>query len=208
MKPHNPFNGDRLVGEEIRRLIKQFGVKSIIETGTWSGHTTREFTRMGIGACQVFTIDPTWEHLHKEFGPYALEDLNTLGIVAVLGDSGEMLSSVILRSEEPILFYLDSHGGSVYGDTTWNVNPIKEELYAIAMAPKCRDSCVICIHDFEVPGKPWGYNGGDWGQGWQHLNYELVEPYLKAIYPKGLGYHYNEEAEGMQRGLLYAYPKL
>jgi hypothetical protein len=163
-----------------------------------------EFAKMGP---KVLTIDATWEHLNKEMGPYPDQALKELGVLALMGDSAESLRTMIVFSDEPHLFYLDSHGGSQTGDTWWNVNPIKEELKTIGTTRECIDKCVIVIHDFQVPGKPWGYNGGDWGKGWEHLNIDLIQPFLTNIYPKDYHYHYNEEAEGMQRGVIYIYPK-
>lgn len=53
---HTTFNGDHYIGEEIQKLVVRFNVQAIIETGTWSAHSTREFAKL---APQVFTIDAT-----------------------------------------------------------------------------------------------------------------------------------------------------
>jgi hypothetical protein len=197
---HNPFNGDTFIGKEIRKLVRDWSINTIVETGTWSGHSTREFVAMGP---RVVTIDSTLEHLTEEFGEGALSELTRLGILVVLGDSSKLLPSVIVTASAPILFYLDAHGG---GANDSNVNPLLEELDAIARSLSCRNNCVIVIHDFKVPGKDWGYNGGDWGRGWEPLSYELVLPYLERTYPAGYGYHYNNDADGMRRGVIYVYP--
>lgn len=202
---HSPFNGDTYIGPEIQKLLERFNIQTIIETGTWAAHTTRALNAMG--QQKVITIDPTWEHLVEEFGPAAVDDLVREGIRPVQADSSYYLITLIHQSKPPHLFYIDSHGGSQVGPTTWNVNPILEELQQIASAGlRCRDKCVIAIHDFQVPGKEWGHTGGDWGQGWQHLNYELIQPYLEKIYHNGHSYHYNEQADGLRRGIIYVYP--
>jgi len=197
---HTPFNGDRFIGIELRKLIARFGVRHIIETGTWSAHSTREFRTMVPG--RIITIDPTYEHLFAEFGAAAVDDLNRQGISAILGDSSKILETVLRWCVplDPTLIYLDAHGG---GANKSNVNPILEELDAIGRVPGVR---LVAIHDFQVPGKPWGYNGGDWGRGFEPLSYELIQPQLAVIFPSGHGYHYNDEAEGCQRGIIYVYP--
>lgn len=199
---HIPFNGDTFIGDEIRSLISKFKIATIIETGTWSAHTTREFATMGP---KIITVDATWDHLIEEFGPRALNDLVLSGIHPIQGDSSKCLLSVIERNAHPpILFYLDAHGG---GENGSNVNPLLEELGQITKVDSCRDSCVIVIHDFYVPGKDFGHNGGDWGKGWEPLSHELIAPYLKHIYPKGYDFKYNDKADGATRGVIYIYPK-
>ena len=196
---HVPFNGDRHIGAEIRKLIVQHRVRSIIETGTWSAHTTREFRTMV--PRKVTTIDTTDEHLIGEFGPGARQDLADRGITMVLGNSNAELAKVLQAHEpedHPVLAYLDAHGVG---------NPLLEELDALAREPLCRDRCVIAVHDCLVPEKPWGYNWVDWGPGPEPLSYDAIASKLPAIYPNGYRYHYNEIAEGCQRGIIYIYPQ-
>jgi hypothetical protein len=197
--PHVPFNGDHYIGDEVRRLVAEHGIRSVIETGTWSAHSTREFRRAVAG--RVTTIDTTDEHLVGEFGPHAARDLADEGITMVLGNSNEKLAEV-LRSHQvadhPVFVYLDAHGVG---------NPLLEELDALAADPQCRDRCVIGIHDFLVPGEPWGYNWVDWGRGAQPLSYETIAHKLQAIYPLGFRHHYNHAAAGCQRGIIYIHPQ-
>lgn len=198
---HTPFNGDMFIARKLMQLIKDFGIQSAVETGTWSGHTTRELARM---VPNVWTIDSTFEHLYEEFGPKAKDDLRFKYLVnPVLGDSSIDLKVIIKKAVPPVLFYLDAHGGGANGS---NVNPLLEELDQIGEFYKWPTGPVIAIHDFYVPGKQWGYNGGDWGRGFEPLSYGLIYSRLEKIYPKGHKYEYNEEAEGLQRGIIYVYP--
>lgn len=202
---HTPFNGDHHIGEQIKGLVARFNVQTIIETGTWSAHSTREFAKL---AAKVFTIDVTHEHLIEEFGFHAVAELEAINIGVILGDSSQVLSMLLKphklkKSIYPVLIYLDAHGGSVNGS---NVNPLLEELDSIGHEPACRDNCIVCIHDFLVPDKPWGYNGGDWGHGFEPLSYELIKDKLPPIYPNGHEFYYNQEAAGCQRGIIYIHP--
>lgn len=201
--PHTPFNGDTFIGDEIRKLIFRFKIKTVVETGTWSAHTTREFAKM---CPNVITIDATWNHLIEEFGHTAVDDLIQLGIHPVLGDSSKCLESVVfIHAKAPILMYFDAHGG---GENNSNVNPLEAEFRQVASSWKCLDNCVIVVHDFYVPGKDFGYNWGGWGPNGEAvpLSYDVIKPWVECVYPKGHSYHYNNVANGLQRGIIYIYP--
>lgn len=197
-----PFNGDTFIGPEIQRLVRQFKLKTIVETGAWSCHSTRAFRQILPAPGRVITIDGTTEHLTEEFGSNALAEIKGLGIEFIVGDSAKELPPLLNKIEHPALFYLDAHGGNLP-----NTNPLKEEILAIAANKKSRGNCVIAIHDFQVPGKPWGYNwvsfdGAEGGP----LSIAVVEPWLKAAFPNGFTHHYNEQADGCQRGIVYIEP--
>lgn len=198
-----PWNGDRFIDQEIGKLIKRFNIQTVIETGCWSGHSTRRFRELLPLAGQVITVDSTTEHLTEEFGPSAVNDLELLGIKFVLGDSGIELPKLLRKIKYPLLAYIDAHGGGANGTS---VNPLMEELTAIGKEISARDNCVIAIHDVKVPGKEFGYNVGDWGNGVEPISYDLVKPKLTKIYPNGYGFHHNDQAEGKCRGILYIYP--
>ena len=76
--------------------------------------------------------------------------------------------------------------------------PINDEIRAI----KPRPSSVVIIHDFKVPGKPFGYDT----YGGVDLDYELVKDALAFVNPD-YKIFYNDKAEGKHfRGILYATP--
>ncbi len=197
MKQIIPFNGDRLIGEEIKRLIQQFHIRTIVETGAWSCHSTRAFREMLPKGGRVITIDITADHLTEEFGDKALDDVRSLGIEFIVGDSGVELPKLLNRIEHPALFYLDAHG---------QTQP-RSEILALSANKKTRGNCVLAIHDFEVPGALWGYNWVHFeGQEAGPLNMAVIEPWIKDLYPRGYRFHYNDRAEGCQRGIVYIYP--
>ena len=90
------------------------------------------------------------------------------------------------------LIYLDAHG---FGTEC----PLKQELQQIINS---QSKPVIVIHDFKVQGKDFGYDTYEY-----ELCYEEIKEYLDKIYPDGHDYHYNEEANGARRGIIYIYPK-
>jgi hypothetical protein len=127
---------------------------------------------------RVTTIDTTDEHLIGEFGPGAARDLADDRITMVMGNSNEKLAEVLRAhapDDHPVLVYLDAHGVG---------NPLLEELDALGNDPLCRDRCVIAIHDFLVPGKPWGYNWADWGRGAEPLSYAAIEGQAAGDLPR------------------------
>lgn len=200
-----PFNGDKFIAVELAKLIVKHGIQHAVETGMWAAHTTRELRKMVKG--QVLTLEPDFSHLKEEYGPDAVLELSALGIVVHRADSARHLSRVLptLPDKAPVLFYLDAHGGGVDGA---DVNPLLPELEQIGACKAQRNKCVIAIHDFMVPGQhDWGCNWGDWGRGAEPLSFSVIEGHLPAIYPKGYGYHYNTQAEGCRRGIIYIYPK-
>lgn len=223
------FNGDQMVGVELEKLIKRFGVIHAIETGTWSAKTTRKLRKMVTG--QVITIDPDHSHLIEEFGPRSPFDLGQMGIRCIEDDSSRCLKEMINHCHQhdlrygstltPILFYLDAHGGGINNTST---NPLREELQQIAACSDCHNNCVIFIHDFLNPKYPdpvtgYGYTWGGWflkdeqhpelGHLAEPLSYSVLERFgcLPKIFPGGWDYHHNDEAVGTKRGVIYIYPK-
>lgn len=179
-----PFEGDTFIGEELFKLKEKFGIKQCIETGTQYGYTTKELSKI---FDSVYTIEASRVNFSK-----ALEITNEeRNIVALLGNSEQILKWWAIFKDT--LFYLDAHSNGQC--------PLKEELEVIAT--KTPTNICIAIHDFKVPGHPeLGYDTYDF-----ELCYEEIEPYLNKIYPDGFDYHYNDKADGAERGIIYIYPK-
>jgi predicted O-methyltransferase YrrM len=179
------FNGDHLILEEFKKLIKNFNIKYIIETGTFEGDTTMALACI---AQHVHTIEISDQYLAK-----AKEKLKDLAnIYFYKGSSPEVLNEILRGAENNILFFLDAH---------WNsYNPLIDELKVIhkhGLKP------VIAIHDFKVPGKPFGFDS----YGGQDYDWAWIEESIKAIYgDEGFTYWYNSEAHGAQRGIVYIVP--
>lgn len=182
---NEPFNGDVFAQEEFANLIKDYKVKTVIETGTYKGITTKYLSSVSANVISI------------EIGPKRLQQAQTNNkgknnIQFYLGNSPEILKQ-ILPIKEKCLFFLDAH---------WNnYNPLLDELKVIAehkMKP------IIAIHDFKVPdNKELGYDsykGQDYEFAW-------IEKSLEAIYGKGgYKYYYNQRATGAKRGIIYIVP--
>jgi predicted O-methyltransferase YrrM len=181
------FEGDSFLRAEIERLYKTHWVDTIIETGTYLGATTLKFAEM---CDHVWTIES-----NPTYYLAAAEKFTKQRIFNRLGSSAELLPG-ILKTEHgnDLMFFLDAH---------WeNNNPLLLELKAIADAEM---TPIIIIHDFKVPGHPElgydSYNGQDYDWSW-------IEQSIIAIYGEyGYQYHYNEQAEGAMRGVIFIEPK-
>lgn len=187
---NKPFEGDTYIKDEIIALKDKFGLKYCVETGTQYGSTTLEL-------CNIFDCVLTIEADQKYYNE-AMKKFNNisqvckLNIRIVKGESQDVLKKLVLPYN--MFYYLDAHGCEVGGC------PLKKELEAIAS--KGHKNVCIAIHDFKVPGKGFGFDAYDFV-----LCYEEIEPYLKNIYAAGFDYHYNDKADGAERGIIYIYPK-
>jgi LPS sulfotransferase NodH len=176
------FNGDPYIEAEIRRLVGSASIKTIIETGTYRGHTTRAFSNMAVEVVTI-EIDRNFWDLGKH--------LDLLGNVRrIQGDSGKVLETVLPQLHGPFLFYLDAHWGMH--------SPLLEELDAIARSGL---KPIIAIHDFQNPTQPsLGFDEWDIGP----YRFEIIASKIVAIYGEnGWRHWFNSEALGAKRGIIY-----
>jgi hypothetical protein len=178
-----PFEGDTYIGLEILKLRDKFKLKNCIETGTQFGSTTNSL-------CEIFekvvSIEADPKYLNIAIGKVKHDN-----VTFVEAKSEEALKDINIDNS---LYFLDAHGCNVGGC------PLKKELEIIA-GKKHKNTCIV-IHDFKVPDKDFGFDAYDY-----ELCFEEIESYLKDIYKKGFDYHYNEEADGAKRGIIYIYPR-
>lgn len=175
-----PFAGDPFVQSRVATLAVKHRVATIVETGTYHGDTTRALSFIA----PVVTMELNPE-LYKK-----TSDLDN--VTRLQGDSASLLPKLVPGIAEPILFYLDAH---------WeDHSPLLEELQAIR---KCTKPPVIIIHDFQNPYRPdYGFDSWDCGP----YTFDLIAPILREIYPAGFQHHYNIEAAGQRRGIIYIEP--
>lgn len=179
------YEGDRFIGEEIAKLVKEHGIEQIIETGTYLGNTTKKLVLMA----PTLSIEINVENWRRA----KINCEGIKGIDLLFGNSIDMLKEYLpLYTDKKLLFFLDAHWGEYC--------PLLDELELIAnhgIKP------VIVIHDFKVPKRPElgfdSYNG-------QPFELEWIEKSLEKIYGSNFAYHYNLQAEGAKRGVIYVYP--
>lgn len=129
-----------------------------IETGTHQGDTTRIASVLFV---EVFTFE-----INKIFYEFAKRKLNTLDCTNVnhlLGDSVELLDTLLDTEKRSAFFFLDAHHHSmnttedVKMDNGSSTTPLMDELYIINRKyPKV--PAVICIDDVRL----WRSGNVDW----------------------------------------------
>jgi len=182
------FSRDQYIKDEVAKLIADYDINLVFETGTYKGNTTRELSSMvkSVHTCEV----------NESFYNEAKQNLADISNVMMYhGSSPNMIEhfklNVLGDAERNILFYLDAH---------WNGTPLIDELKTIG---KYFKDVVIAIHDFKVPGKDFGYDS----YGGQDYTFDWIKEHLDSIYPNGYGWKYNDKASGSYRGIIYIYPE-
>jgi hypothetical protein len=178
-----PFEGDTFIGLEILKLRDKFKLKNCIETGTQFGSTTNSL-------CEIFDKVISIE-ADPKYLAIAVQKVKHDNVTFVEAKSEIALKDI---NADNVLYFLDAHGCNVGGC------PLKKELEIIA-SKNYKNACIV-IHDFKVPEKDFGFDVYDY-----ELCFEEIESYLKEIYKNGFDYHYNEEADGAKRGIIYIYPR-
>lgn len=206
------FARDFYLKQEFKKLVNKFKIKNIVETGTFKGSTTEEFSRM---VEKVYTIESK-----REFYFEAKKNLSNLkNVRGFLGSSPKVLKKILPQIKGKTLFFLDAHWGYPW--------PILEELNQISKFPDLKESTIV-IHDFFVPGKDFGYDSYYQSKSFlslffkrgfgfigkiigkeiikkQKLDYSFIEKSIKKINPN-YKYYYNSKAEGARRGVIFIHP--
>lgn len=184
------FGGDGYFKRRLIELVRSYNIRSIVETGTYEGWTTRELVKLA----------PTWTVEAVPAFAAKAGDLGALGIKSFVGRSYDVLDQILSSQDGPkgpILFFLDAHGPTYH-----DPSPLPQELETIARHG-IKD-CVIIIHDMQVPGKDFGY---DTYVGQAYI-WEWIKPYVDKVYGDGnYTLEYNTEAEGCRSGIAYILPK-
>jgi hypothetical protein len=181
MNGQKPFEGDTYIRAELEALRDKFGLTTCVETGTQFGATTQSF-------CEMFKSVVSIE-ADQDFLWVAKERLRDIQNVVLLNALSQDVLEEVTASNT--LYYLDAHGCAVGGC------PLKQELQILADANL--SNIVIAIHDFRVPEKDFGFDEYDFP-----LSIEEIEPLLHKVF-KSPKWHYNTEANGAYRGIIYIY---
>ena len=157
-----PFNGQEGRKALVLTALQRLQPRSILETGTFRGTTTRFFAENFSGPVYTCEIDKRW---------YLTAQRSFLGFPSIeidLDDSRAFLLRKLANVEGPVLIYLDAHWSSDL--------PLAREIEIIISSSI---DAVVFIDDFAVPGDR-GYSFDDYGPG-KRLTIEL----LNTVDPKG-----------------------
>lgn len=174
------FNGSIFLKNRVLYLLKEYGVKTVIETGTYHGATTTYFSEK---VPFVITIEKD-----KEIASQVSKKLEQFDNIRLLeGDSRNKLEEAIEKSEGQVLLYLDAHSPTD--------NPIRSELKTIFHSSL--ENPIIVIHDFKVPSREdLGYNTYQDGSA-------LKWKEIKDLVPENYSVDYNDEAPKGERGTIF-----
>ncbi|MEK6908494.1 MAG: hypothetical protein AABX23_00395 [Nanoarchaeota archaeon] len=132
------LHGDTIHLETLKKIVKDYKITSIVETGTFLGYTTALFAE-NFPNLQVYTAE-----INSDFYKKSQKNLKKFkNVHNYLGTSPKFLNHLLknnLIGERP-LFYLDAHWLD-----DW---PLEDELKIIS---KNIPSAVISIDDFKVEG--------------------------------------------------------
>lgn len=177
------FNNDTFLEEKFLEIRDQWGIKTVIETGTYYADTTKWLA-------QHFETVYTCE-IHEPTYKIAVEQLEGIkNVVHTLQPSQEFLGEALRIAEGPLLVFLDAH---------WFENPLLAEIELIGQSGR---RPVLAIHDFKVPGKSFGYDT------YPGITYDwaYVKDSVAKAYGEKFRHEYNEQATGARRGCLFVYP--
>lgn len=142
----------------VKRIGKEFNLKSFVETGTYRGDMTAAAASVFDKVYSIEIFQPFYERAVARFA-------NRPKVKILKGNSGEDLKKLLTEIKEPALFWLDAHGGKTakQPDGSETAAPVRPELEAI-LNHSLRDKHVILVDDIHtfVRGTKWGV--GVWTQ--------------------------------------------
>lgn len=183
-----PFNEDIFMENLFLNLKEKFGIKTVIETGTYHGKTT-EWLANNFDRVSTIEVNETF------FRTAARRLTKKKHVRMYMGSSSEKLGDMIQAADKPLLIFLDAH---------WYANPVLKELDHIKQSG---EKPVLVIHDFKNPHDPtMGYDIYP-EQGivydWDWVADKIIDIYGQG----GFNKYYNTEATGARRGCLIIEPR-
>ena len=182
-----PFNGDHFIEKKFLKLRDEYGIKTIVETGTCLGSSTIFFAKHFEN---VITIEANPEYQTIAINRCAKEKINNVQFL--LGDSSNILLGALSKlADEKVMFFLDAHWG--------NNCPLIAELEQIK---KSQVTPVIAIHDFYTGDERLGFDSIHQ----QRFDYEWILPVVSTIEIFKTEYNTFEASAGAKRGIIYLSP--
>ncbi len=182
------FAGDDLLKDKLADICTKNDIKTIIETGTFVGGSTYEFSKM---TEHVISIECAQEFF--DIAVNNLKDRNNIELVYARTE--DVLGDCISRSKGNLLLFLDAH---------WDGTPLLEELRIIK---ESGTKPIMVIHDFKNPEKPHYkydiYPKHNIVYKWNYIRDSIVKIYGE----EGFFIEYNKVVNGEEVGVIFIYPK-
>lgn len=175
------FNSDPFIEKEIIKLKNLFQIKTVIETGTYLGETTKFMCE---NFEKVIGIEISDEYYSKTIETcYDKSNLNLVKDSSVNYLSANLKE--IGKNEKTILFYLDAHW-----DSYW---PLKDEIKSIS--ENFHNKSIIVIDDFYVPNRNFQFDTYDG----KNCNFEYIKDDLEKCYSKYVFYYLNKSYRNLPK---------
>lgn len=112
----------------ILALLRQYGLKTFVETGTFKGDTLAAVAGTGVRSISVELSREYFDRANRRFAGQRNVELHE-------GDSGIVLPRIVATLSEPALFWLDGHYSA--GETAHGAlaSPISAEMASIIASP-------------------------------------------------------------------------
>lgn len=132
----------------IRRVVKESGARTFVETGTWQGDTVAKIAPFVTRAITIELDQSLFEAARERFaGDSTVEVIH--------GDSGDVIGQVLPGLESPAVFWLDGHYSGPGTGLGVLETPIVAELRQVLAGADRRD--VILIDDARLFGNAPDY---------------------------------------------------
>jgi len=134
----------RMKHEILRKYLRDYGLRVVVETGTYRGGTVEALRR---DVAEIYSIElsvPLYQAARRRFK-------SAKNVKLVQGDSGVAIEAVVKELQEPALFWLDGHYSGGVTAKGEKETPVLEELRHIFPS---KNRSVILIDDAE------NFNGG------------------------------------------------
>lgn len=181
---------DKFVYAEIEKLVKQFKIDTIVETGTYHGWSAKKLAEFNV---PVYTIEIDNQNFNiaKDY----LKDITNA--VCFLGSSPDIMDEILDgRDLKNVLFFLDAHWGDYW--------PIHDEILVMK---KYGLRPIILIHDFYVPDENGNPKFGFDKYKGQALDFQFVKPSLDQLYGEENYIHYCLQEAEVDAGVGIFIPK-
>jgi predicted O-methyltransferase YrrM len=185
---------DHFLLSRMQQIFLENNITTVVETGTADGDSAVRFCQCVQNYIGI-EIDPV-----KIKQTQTLLDANNLTNYRLLfGDSSEILKDVVPTVDAAhTFFFLDAHNFS--GNTAW---PFFSEVRALVPGKG-----IIGLHDFRVPGKPFGVDDYTLNDGVvKEFNYDLIKNVLTEWSPlHRIEYMQESDPASSYRGAAFVYP--
>ena len=116
--------------DNLLKHFQRFRNHTFVETGTHLGNGLKCALDAGFEKCYTIEIH---EYLYKDACNRFQQQILDGKVECMLGDSANLLPTIVSKLEHPATFWIDAHISGNYGDKIAEKNcPIYEELEAIA----------------------------------------------------------------------------